>query len=163
MKSRHLPRLMSMIESAGDECVMWDGPANRSGYAHITVNYKTVMVHAIACEYRHGPRPTGLVAAHHCGCRLCVNPHHIRWTTQKDNIADQIRHGTRLWGQRHYKAILSDAQILQAVDLIAGGMSVCAVARQFGVSRNAIRGRVETLGSRFDHDAKLVVVELVRR
>lgn len=154
-----LDRLMA---EAGDDCVLWPKPDSR-GYGHIGVNLATVPCHVIACEYGNGPRPPGMVAAHNCNVSLCVNPKHLRWATQKENIADQLRHGTRLWGERHYKAILTDAQILEAMELIASGVSVCAVARRFGVSRNAIRGRVETLGSRFAKGAEVVTVELIPR
>jgi hypothetical protein len=53
--------------------------------------------HRVMCEIAHGPKPApGFVAAHTCGKGRegCVNPRHLRWASQKENMADKLLHGT---------------------------------------------------------------------
>ena len=54
---------------------------------------KVVRVTRIVCEEAHGPPPSPRHNALHdtangCVGSLCVNPDHLRWGTQKENMAD---------------------------------------------------------------------------
>lgn len=96
-KARPRPEILaSLLAIETDECVLWRHATNSAGYGQIGVNGRSTGVHVIACEYRHGPRPEGLHAAHYCGVKLCVNPRHLRWATRSENEYDKVRHG---WGK----------------------------------------------------------------
>jgi len=52
-------------------------------------------VHVLVCHAFHGPKPT----PKHCAAHYDGNPQNniycnLRWATQKENMADAIRHGT---------------------------------------------------------------------
>ena len=75
-------------------CIDWPYGLDIDGYGQITVNDWHGKASTLVCIWRHGERPPGMVAAHWCGRRICVNWRHLRWTTVKDNESDKIGHGT---------------------------------------------------------------------
>lgn len=67
------------------ECWPWLGPTNNAGYGRCSQQY----AHRIACERAHGEAPAvDSVAMHSCDNPPCVNPAHLSWGTQQQNIRD---------------------------------------------------------------------------
>lgn len=91
------------------ECLVWPYKIdNRSGYGALT---GTLRAHVYTCYRAHGPRPHEKnVVAHTCGVRSCVNPLHLRWTTQAQNLIDRHLHGTAPTGELGPGAKLTNAQ-----------------------------------------------------
>lgn len=86
------------------------------GYVHVALcdNGRKVqrMVHALVCEAFHGPKPPNKdLAAHGDGHRSNNVPSNLRWATYKENSADMVAHGTRMSGEKHPNAQLSEAQV----------------------------------------------------
>lgn len=86
------------------ECWNWTGELNTSGYPHLS---KTTRVYRVAGT-RNGhvasalvfvhdaaPRPEGMVFAHQCDNKRCVNPDHLFPTTQRLNVLDAQLKGRR--------------------------------------------------------------------
>jgi hypothetical protein len=75
----------------GDNCLSWPYSRNKQGYGILrTEEGSTRLVHRLACEAVHGSPPfPRAVAGHSChaGQFGCVNPQHVSWMTQGDNIA----------------------------------------------------------------------------
>lgn len=82
-----------------------------------------------------GPRPPGMVVCHGNNDRTDDRAVNLRWDTQKANIADQERHGTRAHGEDNPQAILTEEQVAA---IRAGGGSLRVWAERLGVSRSTI-------------------------
>jgi hypothetical protein len=121
-----------------DECVIWPHGTTTGGYGTM-VDHDGVRryVHRHALELHAGPAPTGMEAAHSCHTRRCMNARHLRWATVAENQADRIKDGTDHRGQRHPKAVLTDAQVLEIRALI-GTDSQANIARRYGVSQQLV-------------------------
>ncbi|WP_326564520.1 HNH endonuclease signature motif containing protein [Micromonospora peucetia] len=69
-------------------CWIWGGRPTRDGYGTFG---KATRAHRRAYELAVGPIPKGLVIDHLCETRLCVNPLHLRATTQRHNVLRSVR------------------------------------------------------------------------
>lgn len=86
-----------------------------NGYLRMTVyldgkqHYRAVS--CLVCEAFNGPRPTPEHQAAHWDGRITNNaPGNLRWATPKENQEDRKRHGTRLFGEIHAMAKITDLQ-----------------------------------------------------
>jgi hypothetical protein len=87
----------------------------------------------------HGPAPQDKpVAAHACGRRDCINPHHVRWATYAENEEDKIAHGTSNRGEGNGHAVLTPGDIPVIRARCANGEKQTSVARAFGVNRATV-------------------------
>jgi hypothetical protein len=74
-----------------------------------------------------------------CVTRACCNYAHLSVGTQADNIADRDRLGRTQKGARHWKARLTESQIIAIRARCSAGDSATAIATDFGVGPEAIR------------------------
>jgi hypothetical protein len=72
----------------------------RTGYKRVNLrspdgNNRAVKVHRLICAAFHGPSPTDKPeVAHRDGTRDNNQPDNLRWASRKENVADQMAHGT---------------------------------------------------------------------
>ena len=124
-------------------CIIWPFSINKYGYPRITVDGQRVAGHSLMCARTHGPKSSpSLHAAHRCGNRACINPHHIRWATPSQNFADSVEHGTALLGEKSTNAKLKAHQVL-AICREFGKNSEYRIAQRYGVSTTTI-ARIRT-------------------
>ena len=77
-----------------ETCVAWPLARTDRGYG-VFYAPKAVKAHRAVLEMAKGPPPPGKPwALHGCGSRGCINPHHLRWGTPKENFEDMVAHGT---------------------------------------------------------------------
>lgn len=120
-----------------EECLIW--PFTETGYARLSVDGVGISAHRYVCTLAHGEPPSeDSVAAHGCGKGHlgCVNPHHLRWASQKENIADSFAHGTFALGEAHGRSKLTSEQAKFIFN--ERRMSRDELAEIFGVSRQNI-------------------------
>ena len=112
-KRGELPSFLEeALEYCGDECLIWPYSNDSKGYPALKLFGKMTRISKIICNETYGSKPTiKHEVAHSCGCKLCVNPKHLRWATPKENRADQIVHGTHNCGSRNGHAKLTDIQV----------------------------------------------------
>lgn len=87
-----------------------------SGYAWVTTfidgKERAFSVNWLVCEAFHGRAPTPTHQAAHGDNDKSNNvPENLRWATPKENAADRLAHGTRLFGENHGRAKLTNEQV----------------------------------------------------
>lgn len=86
----------------GDDCLIW--PFSRvHGYARYSLGGRGSSACRLLCALVHGEPPTpDHEAAHECGNGHlgCVNPRHLVWKTNPQNVEDKYRHGRIARGER---------------------------------------------------------------
>lgn len=69
-------------------------------------------VNTLVCEAFHGPKPAwAQVAAHNNGIRTANRPPNLRWSTHLSNSADMVKHGTRVHGEKHPRALFAQCDV----------------------------------------------------
>jgi hypothetical protein len=137
--------------SAGPDCCWpWTGTRVEDGYGQVQLqNVKRPATHlALALDGR--PRPDGAQALHSCDNPPCVNPRHLRWGTNAENLAERNAKGRQARGDRHGRSRLTNETARLARQLVATGATQTSVAARLGVRRGVItdliRGRTWTHG-----------------
>lgn len=74
-----------------DDCWIWQGAPDSSGYARIALdregeNVPRIGVHRLAYELTSGEIPAGMDIDHQCNNTLCCNPKHLKVATRRENV-----------------------------------------------------------------------------
>lgn len=125
-------------------CFLWLGSVAEQGYGLFPMPGSGGYAHRAALLLSIGPStsPRRTYALHSCDNRLCVNERHLRWGTQKENIAEARDRGRirlpGLRGEDHSRARCTEAQISQALEMVAGGLTRVAAARAVGITAGTL-------------------------
>lgn len=110
---------------------------HRSGYLHVNLGGRTRKVHEVVLTTYAGPRPEGAVARHLDGDSLNNHKNNLAWGTPKENVADQIKHGTMKnmfpKGENHPNSTLSDLDVEEIREL-EGILLQREIAKLYGVN-----------------------------
>ena len=102
MRQTLAQRFWSKVVIRGEsDCWEWRAYRNKFGYGQIGYMRRKVAATHIALLLDGRPRPEGFFALHSCDNPGCVNPHHLRWGTDRDNKADATLRGRWANGDRH--------------------------------------------------------------
>lgn len=149
--------LVGLIDHRGDECVIWPLFRDKDGRGRVGHNGEHHWAHRLMCKLAHGEPPTPEhTAAHDCGKGHdgCVNPRHLKWKTQKENLADCAIHGT---SPKHFDGCQGRLTGAQAEEIRSsrGIRTMRELAAIFGVSQGTIndiwRGRTHARPSKINH------------
>jgi len=103
-----------MSKSTPDACVVWPYTENNHGYGYVFVDGVKWTAHRYALYLHTGENPKGMMACHEpiiCHNRACINPYHLRWDTQKNNIADKVIDDTINRGEKNNSSKLKEVDI----------------------------------------------------
>ena len=125
-----------MIATDSDDCFIWRYASHGQGYGMVHYEGKSWLTHRLALVKATGINPANLQATHGpCNNKACFNPRHLSWQTQAGNMADKVRDGTLVVGERHHAAKLTRDDVVEIRRLLAEGQTQRSVGRQFGVSQ----------------------------
>ena len=149
-----LGRVRSLPRKGGNN--RWYGgnvltPYPNKGYPMVPLcrkgKRKMCQVHVLVLTAFVGPCPPGMQGCHGDGNRGDPRLSNLRWDTPAGNMRDQYRHGTRVAGDHHPAAKLSDAEVAEIRRRHAAGVSGTAppithreLADIFGISRPHVSG-----------------------
>jgi hypothetical protein len=85
-----------------------------------------------------GPCPAGMQACHNDGVKTNNQLSNLRWDTSKGNHADKKHHGTRLFGEKHPRARLTDDTVRALLSDAKNGINKPALALKYEVSYNVV-------------------------
>jgi len=120
-----------------NNCLVWPFRRASHGYgARLRICGKEYYPHRVMCELVHGePLTPRHEVAHSCrkGHLACVNPHHLRWATHKDNMDDMVHHGTR-------SQLMSNAKLTEAEawEILHSPDSRKVLAQRYNVSLSCV-------------------------
>ncbi len=135
-------------------CWLWQGPPRHNGYGELHIWRKTRRAHVVAYYLATGIWPGKLRTLHTCDVRNCCNPLHLYLGTDADNSADMVARGRQAKGEKngtrtHPESVhrgeqcnlakLTEEQVKEIRRLRASGRSMCSIAKQFKLVREAVR------------------------
>lgn len=140
-----------------DWCLVWPFARDKHGRGMMGHNGESHWAHRFMCTLVKGEPPTpNHTAAHGCGNGHggCINPHHLDWKTQAENLEDCRVHGTLV---RHHggnvRRVLPEE--IEAIKGAQGFQTQGQLAAKFGVSEGTIsdiwHGRSHTGQSKINH------------
>lgn len=119
------------------ECWMWTA-SKRGQYGGIRIDGKLESSHRVAWQLSSGYELKGEEqVGHACGEPLCCNPAHLVLLDASGEPKDTPRDAIRR-GERNPRAKLTDEQVREIRRLRAAGVTEKAVAREYGISFQAV-------------------------
>jgi len=121
-------------------CLLWTGTKEGKGYGYIQLDGYRVAVHRRAFLNAYGYMPP--VVRHTCDTPACYSPSHLMPGTQRENVWDAEGRGRAV----HPRGVANGRALLTEPDVRAIRASTrkpTALAREYGVSRGAIRHIIE--------------------
>jgi hypothetical protein len=132
---KDLARFNSRFDRRGDgECWPWRYLSNHGGHGRMWAGGRNTLASHIALWLSGSSRPGEACALHSCDNPACVNPAHLRWGTQIENIADRVDRGRSgaPKGEASGRSKLTTSQVLAIRD---DTRSSSIIAGEFGISR----------------------------
>jgi hypothetical protein len=158
-------RFWARVAKAGDdECWLWNGHVVKGGYGIMWADGRHLLATHIALELdgRERPAPPEHFALHgDCSNPACVNPQHLRWGTQIENMKDckRLGHLYRASGAAHSQAMPDTPENrLRKLQVFAWPGRQEDVAKELGLSR-AMVGDIRA-GRRWAHIPLIVPEDL---
>lgn len=150
-----------------DWCLVWPFARDKHGRGLMGYNGEHHWAHRFMCRLVKGEPPTPKhTAAHSCGNGHggCINPHHLSWKTQAENLEDCRAHGTIL---RHHGGNMRRLmpEEIAAIRGARGFQTQGQLAARYGISEGTVsdiwHGRSHNDNPKINHwkpedDAKLI-------
>jgi hypothetical protein len=112
---------------------------NGRGYRVIVLPPKVpCYAHRLVLEAFVGPCPDGMEACHNDGDQSNNRLENLRWDVKKANHADKRLHGTLPLGEMHYRAKLTESDVLEIRRRAAAGEKSRSIAKDFGMTHAPI-------------------------
>ena len=120
-----LKRFWSKVDKRGpDDCWEWKASLNHGGYGQFRLITRCELSHRISAQIAH-PNPNGYICVlHSCDNPKCVNPNHLRWGTQLENMQDLKKRGssknkTDWWDEKEVEPFPLEPLKVISIDFIA--------------------------------------------
>lgn len=131
-------RFWQQVDVRGqDDCWPWTGTKTAAGYGRPMINGRRILAHRLSLQISTGVSGKGSHALHSCDNPICVNPAHLRWGTQVENVADRVernRNGAAR-GPDNGSAKLTEAEVAK---ILTDERFIRIIARDYGVSQQTV-------------------------
>ena len=115
----------------------------KNGYLYVVIRGRSIQVHRLVALAWVDVYQTGFDASHSDGVRTNNSFENLSWKSRKDNLHDQISHGTRLRGETQNGAKLTGEIVLKMREQrIVGGERWSTIARKYGVTPSAAKSAI---------------------
>ena len=127
---------------AKNNCFVWIGSKDQSGYGHFYDGSKIVKAHRFAYELFKEKIPNGKFVCHKCDNPPCVNPNHLFIGSHTDNMRDMIKkkrwsNGNRV-GELNPCAKLTERKVLKIRSLRHSALTYKSLSKMFNVSKTLV-------------------------
>lgn len=145
MRTKAMSKFISeTISVEHDECVIWPFSKDKDGYGRLRMNGER-RAHRGIYKAAKGEIPNGCELMHVCDTPSCVNPHHLRPGTHKQNMLDMRAKGRAASiqidnrGEAHPKTLLKndDIRAIRA-DYARNRTNQGVLAERYRISRQAV-------------------------
>ena len=128
-------RFMNKVEfDTNNGCWLWTGSLSHNGYGEFQLNGKPRRATHISLELFKGQtKPEGMVVSHSCNVPACVNPEHIAYDTQANNLKYMVECNRQVKGTKQHSAKLDDDKIRDIRLKLANGKTPTELAKEYGV------------------------------
>lgn len=130
-------------------CLLTTAHLNSTGYGHVRLGRKMVLLHRLVLEHHVVGRPLSRdeEGRHRCHRPPCIEPSHLCIGSHTENMADMVaasrgRSGQKV-GEGNSNAKLNDDAIRDIRKRAASGMSHRAIARLLDVNKDTINNIVK--------------------
>lgn len=123
----------SAVHSDTDQCILWPYAKDEIGYGKIIINKKKYRAHRLVLTLCKGPNELDVL--HGCLNKSCVNPRHLRFGTEKENIEDARKDGTLAIGSKIGCSKLKEEQI---PTILEDKRTLREIAKDYGVDHKTI-------------------------
>lgn len=137
MKKKLEDRFWLKVKKTSD-CWLWTGCLYGFGkwkYGQIYGDGKIQRAHRYSYELHVGPIAKGLCVCHKCDNPLCVNPNHLFLGTHKENLGDMSKKGRAPWGEKSYRAKLTNKDIIKIRNM---KKPQSVIAEKFGIGQSNV-------------------------
>lgn len=128
------------------EKARWEGDCLRShlsldgrGYAQVVIQQKHYKVGRLLLEEHTGEPPNGRLMRHSCHNTWCINPEHLSWGNQSENMRDCGSAMRARNGHGDQKLSDDDVRDIRKRHIPGRGGNKHDLAREYGVSHFTIR------------------------
>jgi hypothetical protein len=156
----NLARIKRLKKGQGTNCSIIKQHQNKkTKYFYVNLRIKgktkTCTVHRLVCAAFHGPNNT-LHVAHIDGSKTNNLPENLRWSTEKENMADKYKHGTALFGEKISHSKLSSKQVCEILTLAKLGIKRSKIAKEYGIHSSYVGSLIRGEWRRHDRAMGLV-------
>jgi len=141
-----LEQLLSQSTKLENGCMHW-GPITSNGYGTIRVGQQAFGLHRFVAKLAHGNPAPNQIAMHSCNHRPCINPEHLSWGTQSENLKYAVILGRHyvsgVKGESCGRSKLSEAEVLAIRKSFSPKMNSVALAKKYNVSKSNIMSIVK--------------------
>jgi len=134
---------VNMHDGDKDVCWEWKGKLNKKdGRPYFRVDGLAKAAYVYSLELFSGEPSDGRHALHSCDNEVCCNPHHLRWGSHDDNMAD-MKERDRAGVNKVVRAAIRE--------LLTEGKSHREIAKLYGLSKGTI-GNIQAEARKEDND-----------
>jgi hypothetical protein len=123
----------------GDSCWIWQAGKYHNGYGRFRLGARMERAHRVSAMIALGEIPAGMKVCHKCDVPACVNPDHLFFGTQIDNMRDAKEKRRCKYGEQVKNSKLKAADVI-SIRLLreTTNASFRKIASDYGVDKDTI-------------------------